>query len=161
MNRLLRRSARVLLRAADTYLSRLWIDAGAHMTWFAVNGTEIDCTVTGTGEPVLLVAGTATSGRVWHLHQVSALAAAGFQVITFDGRDVRTASAGDAGPIDLADLVHDAVELLLQELVERGDGSLQRRVSKRSDLGDATRGERVQPVPADPADAEKAEARAR
>ncbi|UNM16423.1 alpha/beta hydrolase [Streptomyces formicae] len=38
----------------------------------------------GTGEPVLLVAGSGGTGRIWERHQVPALTAAGRAVITFD-----------------------------------------------------------------------------
>ncbi|MGQ4423469.1 alpha/beta fold hydrolase, partial [Streptomyces violaceoruber] len=37
---------------------------------------------------VLLVMGSGGSGRAWHLHQVPALVAAGFRVISFDNRGI-------------------------------------------------------------------------
>lgn len=42
----------------------------------------------GTGVPVVLVMGSGGSGRVWHLHQVPALLAAGHRVVTLDNRGV-------------------------------------------------------------------------
>jgi pimeloyl-ACP methyl ester carboxylesterase len=44
--------------------------------------------VTGTGEPVLFIAGRGGLGRTWHLHQVPAFLAAGYRVVTFDNRGV-------------------------------------------------------------------------
>ncbi|MFC0531674.1 alpha/beta fold hydrolase [Phytohabitans kaempferiae] len=81
------------------------------MPLLSVNGIQLRYDVSGTGEPVVLVAGTATSGRVWYLHQVPSLTSAGYQTITFDNRDL--AGAGPtAGPVLVEDLVADTVELI-------------------------------------------------
>jgi len=51
--------------------------------------------VTGTGEPVLFIAGRGGLGRTWHLHQVPAFVAAGYRVITFDNRGVGATANAD------------------------------------------------------------------
>jgi pimeloyl-ACP methyl ester carboxylesterase len=65
----------------------------------------------GRGAPVLLIPGTAARGRTWWLHQVPALAGAGYRAITLDNR-----GAGRSGParpgLTVADLVSDAVALI-------------------------------------------------
>lgn len=53
-----------------------------------VNGVQLNYEERGSGEPVLLVAGSGASGRVWRTHQVPALVAAGFRAITVDNRGV-------------------------------------------------------------------------
>ncbi|GAA4971908.1 alpha/beta fold hydrolase [Actinoplanes utahensis] len=66
----------------------------------------------GAGEPIVLIMGSAASGRAWHLHQVPALVAAGHRVVTFDNRGMR---AGDTGtPFTIDDLVADTVALIEQ-----------------------------------------------
>ena len=42
----------------------------------------------GSGEPVVFIAGSGGAGRMWHPHQVPAFLAAGYRVITFDNRGV-------------------------------------------------------------------------
>lgn len=42
----------------------------------------------GTGEPVLFIAGRGGAGRGWHLNQVPAFLAAGYRAITFDNRGI-------------------------------------------------------------------------
>lgn len=74
----------------------------------AVNGVKLSYTDTGSGEPVVLVMGTAASGRVWHLHQVPALVDAGYRVITFDNRGF---SGEDTG-FTIDDLVADTAGLI-------------------------------------------------
>lgn len=54
----------------------------------AVNGVKLNFDVYGSGEPVVLIAGSATMGRTWTPHQVPALTAAGYQVITIDNRGI-------------------------------------------------------------------------
>lgn len=49
----------------------------------------------GTGEPVLFIAGRGGAGRTWHLHQVPAFLAAGYRVITFDNRGVGATANAD------------------------------------------------------------------
>ncbi|MFC0006888.1 alpha/beta fold hydrolase [Micromonospora siamensis] len=64
----------------------------------------------GTGTPLVLVAGTGSSGRVWHLHQVAALAAAGHRVTTFD--NLGTPGRGVLRTYRMSELVDDTVHLL-------------------------------------------------
>jgi pimeloyl-ACP methyl ester carboxylesterase len=49
----------------------------------------------GTGKPVLFIAGRGGLGRTWHLHQVPAFGAAGYRVITFDNRGVGATANAD------------------------------------------------------------------
>ncbi|HVV14354.1 alpha/beta hydrolase [Amycolatopsis sp.] len=56
------------------------------MSFVDVNDVKIAYDATGSGEPVVLVMGTAASGRVWQLHQVPALVDAGYRAVTFDNR---------------------------------------------------------------------------
>ena len=49
----------------------------------------------GTGEPVLFIAGRGGLGRTWHLHQVPAFLDAGYRVITFDNRGVGATASAD------------------------------------------------------------------
>jgi pimeloyl-ACP methyl ester carboxylesterase len=59
----------------------------------------------------VLVMGTGSPGRVWSLRQVPALAAAGFQVVTFDNRGVPPHPVPLA-PFTLADMVEDTAALV-------------------------------------------------
>lgn len=67
----------------------------------------------GRGEPVLLLPPAATPARVWTLHQVPAIVAAGYRAITLDARGTHVAPP--SSPFRLADLVVD-VSLLIAEL---------------------------------------------
>ncbi|SRR5216683_97009 len=58
----------------------------------AINGIRLHFDEYGSGEPVVLITGTGAGGRVWKPHQVPALIAAGYRVITVDNRG--TASSG-------------------------------------------------------------------
>jgi pimeloyl-ACP methyl ester carboxylesterase len=53
-----------------------------------LNGIRLSYQVTGSGELVVLVMGTGSPGRVWQLHQVPALVAAGYRVATVDNRGI-------------------------------------------------------------------------
>ncbi|ATY11278.1 alpha/beta hydrolase [Amycolatopsis sp. AA4] len=74
----------------------------------AVNGVKLSYTDNGSGDPVVLVTGTAAAGRVWHLHQVPALVEAGYRVITFDNRGF----SGEETDFTIDDLVADTAELI-------------------------------------------------
>ncbi|MTD55763.1 alpha/beta fold hydrolase [Amycolatopsis pithecellobii] len=74
----------------------------------AVNGVKISYQDTGSGQPVVLVMGTAASGRVWQLHQVPALVDAGYRVITFDNRGF----SGGETEFTIDDLVVDTAQLI-------------------------------------------------
>ncbi|WP_445397945.1 alpha/beta fold hydrolase [Streptomyces sp. LE64] len=68
---------------------------------------------TGSGEPVVLVMGAGSPGRVWRPYQVPALTAAGFRVITFDNRGVGGSSECPEG-FTLADLTEDLAAVIEQ-----------------------------------------------
>ena len=53
-----------------------------------VNGTQLRLRHPRVGEPVVMVMGSGSGGRVWEMHQVPALVADGYQVVTFDDRGV-------------------------------------------------------------------------
>ncbi|MFD3991461.1 alpha/beta fold hydrolase [Streptomyces sp. NPDC058583] len=65
------------------------------------------------GEPVVLVMGAGGRGRAWHLHQVPALAEAGYRVITYDSRGVPPSDPGEAG-LTVGDLAADLAALIEQ-----------------------------------------------
>ena len=64
----------------------------------------------GSGPGVLLLAGNGARGRTWHLHQVPALTAAGFRVVTYDTRGVPPSATPEV--VTMADLVADAATLI-------------------------------------------------
>jgi pimeloyl-ACP methyl ester carboxylesterase len=76
-----------------------------------LNGIRLSYQVTGTGELVVLVMGTGSSGRVWQLHQVPALVAAGYRVATMDNRGIPP-SDECAGGMTIDDLVGDTAALI-------------------------------------------------
>ncbi|MGK5682601.1 alpha/beta fold hydrolase [Actinoplanes sp. URMC 104] len=64
----------------------------------------------GAGPGVLLLAGTGARGRTWQLHQVPALVAAGYRVVTYDTRGV---APSDTPPVvTMPGLVADAATLI-------------------------------------------------
>lgn len=65
----------------------------------------------GDGPPVLLLTGTGAPGSVWDLHQVPALRAAGFRVITMDNRGIPPSDDGADG-FTVDDLVADVAALV-------------------------------------------------
>ncbi len=71
------------------------------------NGIRLSYQDHGDGSPILLLTGTGASGSVWDLHQVPALCAAGFRVITMDNRGVD----GTTG-FTIDDLVADVAALI-------------------------------------------------
>lgn len=78
-----------------------------------VNGITLSYEVAGPedGTLVVLVMGTGSPGRVWRLHQVPALVAAGYRVATPDNRGIPPTDAGDA-PFTVEDLVADVAALI-------------------------------------------------
>jgi len=66
----------------------------------------------GAGEPVLLLPPAATPARVWALHQVPAIVAAGYRAITLDARGTHVSPP--SSPFRLADLVADASVLIAE-----------------------------------------------
>jgi pimeloyl-ACP methyl ester carboxylesterase len=83
------------------------------MPLISLNGTKINYSDDGAGDPVLMVMGTGSPGQVWHLHQVPALVAAGYRVITFDNRGIAPLEHGAARPT-IADVVSDVIGLVRQ-----------------------------------------------
>lgn len=81
------------------------------MPVLSVNGVELAYTVHGGGEPVVLVAGAGGRAHTWHPHQVPALVAAGYQVVTFDHRGTPP-SGPRLGGLTLGDLVCDTAALI-------------------------------------------------
>ncbi|MFH8409192.1 alpha/beta fold hydrolase [Streptomyces sp. NPDC018019] len=75
------------------------------------NGISLAYDEYGAGEPVVMVTGTGAPGRVWRAHQVPALTAAGYRVITFDNRGI--APDGHAGRyFTLDDMAADLAGLI-------------------------------------------------
>ncbi|MGW0393349.1 alpha/beta fold hydrolase [Streptomyces sp. NPDC003042] len=60
---------------------------------------------------VLLIMGSGSKGRAWHLHQVPALVDAGFRVVTFDNRGIAPSDECPGG-FGLDDLVADTAALI-------------------------------------------------
>jgi pimeloyl-ACP methyl ester carboxylesterase len=75
-----------------------------------VNGVRLHYEDMGAGEAVVLVMGQGARGRAWHLHQVPALVAAGYRVVTFDHRGIPPSDACPAG-FTVQDLVADTAAL--------------------------------------------------
>ncbi|MDE1145057.1 MAG: alpha/beta hydrolase [Azospirillaceae bacterium] len=82
------------------------------MTVAQINGIRIAYEDTGgTGETILLVMGTGSPGRVWHLHQVPAFRAAGFRVVTLTNRGIPPSDECAQG-FTMDDMVGDVVGLI-------------------------------------------------
>lgn len=77
----------------------------------AVNGIRLNFDEFGSGPPIILLAGSATRGRVWVLHQVPALTAAGYRVITVDNRGVPPSDVCQDG-FTIDDMVADTAGLI-------------------------------------------------
>jgi pimeloyl-ACP methyl ester carboxylesterase len=75
-----------------------------------LDGTRLSYADQGAGPAVLLIAGSAARGRTWHLHQVPALVAAGYRVVTYDSRGIPPSDVPER--ITMADLVADAAGLI-------------------------------------------------
>jgi pimeloyl-ACP methyl ester carboxylesterase len=75
------------------------------------NGAAIAYEDHGRGEPVVMVMGTGSPGHVWQLHQVPALVAAGYRVITMDNRGL-PGTDGQQGRPAIEDLVGDVAALI-------------------------------------------------
>jgi pimeloyl-ACP methyl ester carboxylesterase len=71
---------------------------------------------------VVLVMGTGSPGRVWQMHQVPALTAAGYRVVTFDNRGIAPTDEG-IGTMTIENLVADTAAL-----IEHVGGGAQARV---------------------------------
>ncbi|OLT16121.1 alpha/beta hydrolase [Pseudonocardia sp. CNS-139] len=77
----------------------------------ALNGVGLSYATHGAGPTVLLLMGTGSPGRVWELHQVPALVAAGFRAVTLDSRGIPPSSECPEG-FTIDDLVADAAALV-------------------------------------------------
>ncbi len=64
----------------------------------------------GSGDPVLFIAGTGGAGRTWHIHQVPAFLDAGYRCITFDNRGVGDTENADG--FSTAQMVADTAALI-------------------------------------------------
>lgn len=81
------------------------------MSVAAVNGINLSFNEYGSGEPVVLVAGTGAPGRVWKSYQVPALIAAGYRVITIDNRGIAPSDLCSEG-FTIGDMVADTAGLI-------------------------------------------------
>lgn len=77
----------------------------------AVNGIKLSYASYGAGQPVVLVTGSGGRGQLWTPHQVPALTAAGYRVITADDRGVPPADACPEG-FGVADMAGDIAGLI-------------------------------------------------
>ncbi len=75
------------------------------------NGININFEEYGSGEPVVLVTGSGGRGRMWTPHQVPALTAAGYRVITIDNRGVPPTDTGPEG-FTIDDMAADTAGLI-------------------------------------------------
>lgn len=73
--------------------------------------------VKGSAPLVVMIMGTGSPGRVWELHQVPALVAAGYRVCTFDNRGIAPSYEAAAG-MTIEDLVRDTAALI--EFLDEG-----------------------------------------
>ncbi|MEV6325784.1 alpha/beta hydrolase [Nocardia sp. NPDC051787] len=67
--------------------------------------------VKGSAPLVVMIMGTGSPGRVWELHQVPALVAAGYRVCTFDNRGIAPSFEAASG-MTIDDLVADTAALI-------------------------------------------------
>ncbi|WP_327000214.1 alpha/beta hydrolase [Dactylosporangium sp. NBC_01737] len=81
------------------------------MPFVNVGAVRLHYEESGSGEAVVLVAGTGAAGRTWRLHQVPALVAAGYRAITVDNRGVAPSDPAKPG-LTVADLVADTAGLI-------------------------------------------------
>ncbi|MQY19430.1 alpha/beta fold hydrolase [Nocardia macrotermitis] len=73
--------------------------------------------IKGAAPLVVLVMGTGSPGRVWELHQVPALVAAGYRVCTFDNRGIAPSYEAASG-MTIEELVRDTAALI--EFLDEG-----------------------------------------
>jgi pimeloyl-ACP methyl ester carboxylesterase len=76
-----------------------------------VNGINLHYDDYGSGEPVVLITGSGATGKMWALHQVPALNAAGFRAITVDNRGMPPSDLC-AGGFTIDDMVEDTAGLI-------------------------------------------------
>nr|QEO75080.1 alpha/beta hydrolase fold protein [uncultured bacterium] len=80
------------------------------MPFAQVNGISLHYTDAGDGDPVILIMGSGSPGRVWQAHQVPALLAAGYRVITIDNRGIEPSSCPPSFTVH--DMVNDVTGLI-------------------------------------------------
>jgi pimeloyl-ACP methyl ester carboxylesterase len=76
-----------------------------------VNGINLNYDDYGSGDPVVLITGSGATGKMWTPHQVPALTAAGFRVITVDNRGMPSSDLCPEG-FTIDDMVADTVGLI-------------------------------------------------
>jgi pimeloyl-ACP methyl ester carboxylesterase len=76
-----------------------------------VNGINLSFDEYGSGDPVVLVTGSGATGKMWAPHQVPALCAAGYRVITVDNRGMPPSDLCPEG-FTIDDMVADIVGLI-------------------------------------------------
>jgi pimeloyl-ACP methyl ester carboxylesterase len=76
-----------------------------------VNGISLSYDDYGSGDPVVLITGSGATGKMWTPHQVPALTAAGFRVITLDNRGMPPSDLCPDG-FTIDDMVADTVGLI-------------------------------------------------
>jgi pimeloyl-ACP methyl ester carboxylesterase len=76
-----------------------------------VNGINLSFQEYGSGEPVVLITGTGGKGRMWTPHQVPALTAAGYRVVTVDNRGISPTDVC-LGGFTIGDMVADTAGLI-------------------------------------------------
>jgi pimeloyl-ACP methyl ester carboxylesterase len=81
------------------------------MPMVVVNGINLSYDDYGSGDPVVLITGSGATGKIWTLHQVPALTAAGFRVITVDNRGMPPSDLCPDG-FTIEDMVDDTVGLI-------------------------------------------------
>lgn len=77
----------------------------------AVNSISLNFDEYGSGEPVLLITGSGSTGKAWTVHQVPALTAAGYRVITMDNRGIPPSDTCPDG-FTIYDMVEDIAGLI-------------------------------------------------
>ncbi|MGP3925052.1 alpha/beta fold hydrolase [Streptomyces sp. 8N616] len=76
-----------------------------------INGSRVSYEEHGAGDPVVMVTGTGAPGRMWRTHQVPALKAAGFKVVTVDNRGIPPSDPCPEG-FTLDDMAADVAGLI-------------------------------------------------
>lgn len=76
-----------------------------------VNGINLSFDVYGSGDPVILITGSGATGKMWTPHQVPALRAAGYRVITVDNRGMPPSDLCQEG-FTIDDMVADIAGLI-------------------------------------------------
>jgi pimeloyl-ACP methyl ester carboxylesterase len=87
-------------------------NGGQQVPIAAVNGISLHFDDYGSGEPVILITGSGGRGRLWTPHQVPALTAAGYRVITIDNRGVPPTDMCLDQQFTVDDLVADTAALI-------------------------------------------------